>query len=545
MVSGRADPVVDEGGQRVDAVVVQGVQGADLIVDQEADGPGQQARRETASQIRGSALFLFGRALAMGLNFIVQVVIVRYLTKAEYGAFAYALAIVNTGEMIVTLGLDQALTRFLSIYDEERDYPRMLGTILLALATILSLGLALVLIVIGLQGTLVGQVVNDSQATALLVILIALSPIQALDDVIMGLFAVFAAPRAIFVRKFLLDPGLKLAVVGLLVLSASDVTLLAWGYLLAGAAAVLLYGYMSVDLLRRHGALPHLDIHRLEVPAREVFSFTLPLLTTNLVFIDLNTSDELILEHFQGPEAVAAWRVVQPLAGLNQLGVSSFALLYTPVAARLFARHDGPGLDHLYWQTAVWLALITFPLFAATFALADPLMTWFYGPRYAASAPFLALLSLGYYVSAALGFNGLTLRVVGVIRYIVVVNLAAVAVNLVLNIVLILRFGPLGAAIGTAVTLILRNVLNQIGLRSSTSVQLLSRAHLPVYGSILIAALLLLVLQVAFHPGPIVGIAAVLIASAAVLGSNRRALEVASTFPELLRLPFARRIFGA
>lgn len=526
MVNGGAEPLVDEGARP-------------------ATGPGHQARRETAGQIRGSALFLVGRALAMGINFVIQVLVVRYLTKADYGAFAYALAIVNTGEMLVTLGLDQALTRFISIYDERRDYARLFGTLALALGTILSLGLALVVLVIGLQGSLVGQVVDDSQAIALLVILIVLSPIQALDDVIMGLFAVFAAPRSIFVRKYLLEPGLKLVVVGLLVLSRSDVTFLALGYVAAGAAGVLLYGYMSIDLLRRRGALAHLDVRRLEVPAREIFSFTLPLLTTSLVFIVLNTSDALLLEHFQGPEAVGAWRVVQPLAGLNQLGLSSFALLFTPVAARLFARHDDEGMDHLYWQTAVWLALITFPLFAATFTLAQPLMSTFYGSRYASSAPFLALLSLGYYFSAGLGFNGLTLRVVGVIRYIVVINLAAVVFNLVLNVILIVRFGPLGAAVGTAATLILRNVLNQLGLRSSTRIHLLSPVHLPVYGSIVLATALLLLLQALVRPPTLVGLLAVVAASAAALGLNRRALEVGSTFPELLRLPFARSIFGA
>ena len=47
----------------------------------------------TNRQIRGSSLMLVGRALSMGVNFAVQVLIVRYFAnaKAEYGAFAFAL----------------------------------------------------------------------------------------------------------------------------------------------------------------------------------------------------------------------------------------------------------------------------------------------------------------------------------------------------------------------------------------------------------------------------------------------------------------------
>src|SRR6476661_5203575 len=48
----------------------------------------------TAKAVRGSSLLLLGKVLALGLNFVSQILIVRYLTKNDYGAFAYALSIV-------------------------------------------------------------------------------------------------------------------------------------------------------------------------------------------------------------------------------------------------------------------------------------------------------------------------------------------------------------------------------------------------------------------------------------------------------------------
>jgi O-antigen/teichoic acid export membrane protein len=176
--------------------------------------------------------------------------------------------------------------------------------------------------------------------------------------------------------------------------------------------------------------------------------FTIPLLTTDLVFIALNTSDAILLEHFRGLDAVAAWRVVQPAAGLNQLVLTSFTLLYTPVAARLFARQDRAGVRDLYWQTAIWMAVLSFPLFAVTFSLAESMTVALYGERYAESATYMALLSFGYFFNTALGFNGLTLRIFGEIRYVVVINVLAIAANLALNVVLISRFGALGRRSG-------------------------------------------------------------------------------------------------
>ena len=61
-------------------------------------------------QIRGSSLLLVGRVLSVGVNFGIQILIVRYLTKADYGAFAYALSLVALGSSIATFGLDRSIT---------------------------------------------------------------------------------------------------------------------------------------------------------------------------------------------------------------------------------------------------------------------------------------------------------------------------------------------------------------------------------------------------------------------------------------------------
>ena len=53
---------------------------------------------------------------------------------------------------------------------------------------------------------------------------------------------------------------------------------------------------------------------------------------------------------------------------------------------------------------------------------------------------------------------------VGRIRHIVGINVAAAVGNVAVNLVLIPRFGPLGAAIGTTSTLLAFNALKHLGL---------------------------------------------------------------------------------
>jgi O-antigen/teichoic acid export membrane protein len=502
----------------------------------------------TAGLIRGSSLLLFGRGLQLVLKMVVQIVIVRYLTKADYGALAYALSLVALGETVSTFGLDRAVTRFLPIYEERREYGKMLGTVLLVVSSIVSLGAAMIVVGIGLRAAFGAGALGGSEAFSLLVILIVLAPIRSLDNVMMGMFAVFSKPTAIFFRKYLLEPAIEILIVVLLVSRKAPVSFLAQGYVVGALVGVAVYTWMLFRMLSERGLFTRFRQARREVPVREVFAFTLPLLSSDLLYGVMGATDAVILNAFaaagQGAIAVGAFRVVQPAAKLNQFVMLSFTMLFTPVAARLFARRDDEGLRHAYGQTAVWMAILGFPVFAVTFALAKPLTTTLFGEQYASSAIVLSLLSVGYYVSTISGFNGLTLKVVGKLRAIVAINLIGLVLNLALNLVLIKLYGVKGAAIGTMTTLLLHNLMKQFAVRMVTGVRLLDDGRRGLYATMAVGAALLLAVQLIADPPLIVGLGLGAVVSLVVLARGRHLLQMDETFPELMRFRLLRTVFG-
>ena len=498
----------------------------------------------SSRHVRGSSLLLLGRIIAMTTNFVVQVLIVRYLSTTAFGAFAYALSLVTLGETLVTLGVHRAVARFLPIYQAREEWPKLFGTIALVVGTILSLGLVLTILVVGLAGTVGPSLVDDELAVSLLVILVVLAPIQAADTMFANTLAVFASPRAIFVRRFVLSPVLRLVVVGLLVFGRFDVQFLAVGYVVTGAIGVVVYAYLLIRVLSQQGLLRHLDVRRLHLPTREMFTYSIPLLSTDLVFLLMNTTDAVLLAAYHGVDEVGAWRVVQPLGGLNQLVLSSFALLFVPAASRLFVRGAIQEMRGLYWQTAIWMAVSTFPIFLVTFALAEPVTVALYEERYASAGVYLSLLAIGRYVDVVLGFNGLTLSVFGNVRVLVAVNLFAAAANLGLNLLLIPRYGALGAAVGTATTLVLYNIAKQVAMARSTALPAFEPRYLRVYVVIVLASIACYAFQTIARPPLPVGLLVAAGCSLIVLLVSRDQLRMAETFPELMRLPFARLLVG-
>jgi len=502
------------------------------------------SKSATRRQIRGSSLLLVGRLLSKGVNFGVQVLIVRYLSKGDFGAFAYALGIVAIVQTVVTFGLDRAVTRFVPIYHEQGDYPKMFGTLLMVVITMAILGVSVIGGLYAAEAVMGTSMLDDARARSVVFILVLLGPLQALDGVMIGLFAVFASPRAIFFRKHVVAPLLKLAVVLALVFGGASVLFLATGYVAAELLGIVIYTVLLVRVMKGSGLLARFDRATVDIPWRTVLAFTVPLLTSDLVYVTMQSTNTIMLEHFGDTLQVASLRAVLPAAILNQLVFSSFATLFTPQAARMFAREDREGINDLYWQTAIWVAILSFPVFALTFALAGPFTTFVFGSEYADSGIILSLLALGYYFNVALGFNGLTLKVYGKVGYIVKLNVAVVIVNLVLSVLLIPRYGALGAAIGTAATLIVHNILKQAGLALGTGIRLFDRRYVPVYASIAVATAGMLVMQVGWGPPMVVSFAAAALISLALLRFNRRLLDVEETLPEIMRIPLAGRLLA-
>jgi len=498
----------------------------------------------TRKHIRGSSLLLFGRLVTLGINFGVQVLTVRYLTKNDFGAFSFALAFVAMASVVSLFGLDKAVARYVAIYHQQEDYPRMFGTILLTLITIVGIGVVLIGGVFALNDPLQVILNTDRRSISLLLILIGTAPIQALESYFQAMLAVFASARAIFFRRYLLGPALKLLAVLVVVIFQGDVYLLAAGYLAGSILGLVIYGVMMMQVWRSKGILEHFDRTNIIFPIRDVFGFSVPLLTTDALHVVKGSGVVVLLEYFRNSTEVAEFRAIVPVAGLNLVVMQSFKLLYTPMAARMFASSDYKGINNLYWKTATWIALFSFPAFLLTFSLADTITVVMFGEQYAQSGILLALLSFGNYFNAAFGFNAYTLRVYGRVKYIVIIDVLSTVFNLGISLLLIPRYGALGAAIGTTITMVLYNLLNHAGLMLGTGINLFERRYITVYTSILVAAVGLLLFVTIIPVHMVVSLALSGLVSLVLLRINRSVLDVENMFPELLRLPLMRPLLG-
>jgi O-antigen/teichoic acid export membrane protein len=501
------------------------------------------ARHGARGVLRGSSLLLIGRVIAIAVNLLVQVLTVRYLAKSDYGAFAWALAIASMGASTVLLGLNRGVARFAPIHHERREYGELFGTLAFCLATVAGLGLAVVVFVVGTRGLFVGKE-HGELSVAMLLILIGLVPLDALDALFETVLAVFAGARSIFLRRYVLAPGLKLLAVVLVVALEGNVRWLATAYLIEGLLGITVYSLVLWRVLKRQGLLAELRARRWVLPGRGFFLFSFPLLSTDLL-LSLETPMVVVfLEHWHGTAPVAELRATEQIAGMCLVAFQAFKILFRSQAARLYARGDEVGLGELYWRNAAWVAVLSFPILAVCLFLAEPVTVWLCGPAYSGAGVLLAILAAGKYVNAATGMNTFTLQVYARVKLILGINVAAAVLGLCLSLGLVPRLGAIGGAIAIGLATVIRNTLYQLALIATTRAGIVPRAAMKTYGSVLAAVAILWIVR-SLDDGVAVVAAAIAVVSLLLVRVNRRFLEVGDTFPELARVPFLRVLLSA
>jgi O-antigen/teichoic acid export membrane protein len=271
----------------------------------------------------------------------------------------------------------------------------------------------------------------------------------------------------------------------------------------------------------------------------------LPLFGSTFVVQLRLTGAVILLEQLHGTIAVALFRAAVPVARQTQLLFETFQLLFTPLAARLYAREAWGELNDAYWRTALWIGVFSFPVFALAFAFPAALIGLFFGDRYLPMAPALAILALGFYINAALGFNSLLLRIVGRVRFTVAVDVGTTIVGILAAYPLIQRWDATGAAIAVTGTLLAQNVAYQLGLRAEVGLRAADMRFSAVYVSLLAGSTGLFLVGVALRPSFIPAIILTAVASLAIFFVCRRSLQIGEIFPELKRMPVVRWLAGS
>ena len=498
----------------------------------EVEGP--EDNNSTAKAIRGSSLLLVGRLISIASNVVVRVVLAQHFLKAELGVLLFALSISDMVRAVVALGQDRAMSHHLVIYGEDREKDYVLGTVLFYSATVISVWLIAASGIFLFRDQIAGSL-GEPGADFVIMLALLITPLDSFDRMMTSFFAVFARPISLFVRNHILNPAFKLATIGLVVYFDLSPVWVIVGLIAAGVAGLLLY-LVQIPGLVKQGRVRFVRSNLRETPIREILSFSMPLLSSEVVLLTIASVSTGMIGWMLASEAVATYQVIWPAARLNFVVMFAFGSLVNPMISRLYRREAGTELNQFYWDVSGWMMVLSLPVLLMTTAYGEQTTVFLFGDQYRDSAAILALLSVASFFDVAFGFNQQALQIHRRVNWVLLVNLSTGLFIVAANLVLIPAMGPLGAAVAALVGMVLRNIANHWRLRQATAVRNPNPVVRRVYARIGALIAVAVAVQLTFDPGILVAFAVSAVLALIGLATNTSDLRLVETFPQAARL---------
>jgi len=397
-----------------------------------ADRRGVVTRLRSNVDATDPLAYMVARVAGAALTATTTVLIAVSLSKSAYGTFAAVTAVAGALVVAADLGLTSSLARFIARGTVDRAL--LVRVVLMRAALAAGAGGLLALYGAGVQAGWIGES-HASEVPELLYVAGALVVANSFTALISGLLPVFRSIRALMALT-ILQPLLELvgvAIVLALALEASAV-------MAAMVIAAALTGAVGIPIVVRRASAAE---HPSSLISVARYGSALAVVWVSMALFGV--VDLLAIGYFHDSEAVAPFALVLKLIAVIQLpGVAIAAIVAPRLADRgsrslhLFERWLGT-LVAAYAGLVVIAAVLAPQGFAAIGSEYDG-----DSPLLLALAPYALLAGIAPLVSMAANFLGGARRRLRL-------ALATLAVNIVLDVLLVPSLGAYGAALATTV----------------------------------------------------------------------------------------------
>lgn len=407
----------------------------------------QSIRRHDATVIARGAMVNFLGTLAKVVKSTTFILLPRLFGTEVFGLYILAWSIIDLVSKVGSFALDRGLLKFVVQYrsdGNEQAVYRILGQSFVIGCTLS----AVIAAVLYLTAPLIAHnVFNKPELTTMLHALALAIPFLTVTQIVLG------ATKSLRIMKF--DAYIKSITEPMLLFVAACVFFII-GWRFSGIAYAHVFAVIG-------GAICAVFIFRRFFSWRQCFNgmrdtrlwseltrFSLPVMGYELLYILMMRLDALMVGYFLPAMQVGIYVVAIEIALTTKKVRQWFDPIFAPIISELAHQNDTERLAHNFAMVTRWILTINIAFFFSMILIGEDLLALF-GSAFTVGIMCLIVLSLSQVLYSSMGSGDILLIMAGH-PYLNLFNTGVVVIlNFVLNLILIPRYGMLGAAMGTLI----------------------------------------------------------------------------------------------
>ncbi len=397
--------------------------------------------------VRGSTAAFGLRGIELVINYAVHLLLAGWLSAAGYGVYSYVVALVGLLAVLGQLGLHTAIMRFVAASRAQEAWGRLRGALIVSNRLAVASSVTITVVAEGALW-LRAEAIDDGLRVALQVgmLLVPLTVLSGLRQrALRGLKLILASqfPETIVIPVVMIVGVLAAQAMG----AVNPVVAVAIRVIAVGLAFVV----GAVWLIR---ALPE-PVKRTpaEYRLREILAVSVPMMFASSMQIVFGKVDTLMLGYFGEMTDVGVYNLALRVAMFASFGRVAVTLIAAPLIAETYARGNRGQLQRIVSLSSLGTTVYALVVCVAA-VLGAPWFLGTFGAEFSlALVPLLILLVTEVVENVLCLVNPLLTMTAyqGVFSRVV---LGALAMNIVLNALLIPAYGIVGAAVATTISTI-------------------------------------------------------------------------------------------
>jgi O-antigen/teichoic acid export membrane protein len=448
--------------------------------------------RQQIGQISSqSAVFFAGTMFTAAAGYLFKVYVAHKLGAEGLGIYSLGITVVGFFGIFATLGLPWAGSRFVAVYVAEGKGDRLRAFLLGSFCLLAVFNGAFAIAMLSARHWIAAQLYHTPALASFFPLFVLI--------MVVGVFTTFfgqvltgfkEVARRTVITNFI---GSTLTIVfGVALLS---VGLGLRGYVLAQVASAVLVVILLVAsvwklisaTLGSATTAPRIHLER------HVIAFCSVAFAMDVLGFVSGQADKVLLGFFLHARDVGIYATATALVTFIPIILQSVNQIFSPTIADLHARKEHELLSRLFQTTTKWILGLTVPLACVVIVFASPLMGLF-GHDFEAGWPVLVIGTLGQLVNCGAGAVGYLLLMSGNQKRLIKVQVIMAGMMLVANLLLVPRWGVIGAAAVGAAVNVCTNLWCLREVRESLRMSPYNRSYLRLWlpaGGTIAATLLL------------------------------------------------------
>lgn len=399
-----------------------------------------------------AGITFIGVLFGIGLRYVCTIVIARHVGAFNFGVYALGLTIISLVHILTVGGLNYGVLRYISIHHSIKKREKVKGIIISALKLVFATSLFFGVFVFISADFFAQSVFSKSELSTIIRWFSLSLPFLAVIEIsVFSIQGIQVLKYKVYVKDFF-QQLLLLGIVIILFYVGFDVLGAVYAYIISAMMACLL----SLHYLKK--LFP--DIANKEIRADPEFMkllrFSIPVLGMNIIGFGVMWTDTLMLGYFMESKDVGIYNAAGRTAIVISLILFSINAIFMPMISNLYHRGKIKKLQNLFKTVTKWIFVLSFPIFLLMAILSKHIMA-FFGPEFIVGLPCFLILALAQLIGASAGPVGNFLIMSGKQNIVFLDTAISWGLNIILNYILIPKYGILGAAIATGFSIAFLN----------------------------------------------------------------------------------------